>query len=118
MRNFKTLQVWKTGIEIIKATYSLTKSLPADERFGFISQMNRASVSIPSNIAEGASRSTQKDFKRFLEIALGSSFELESQLLALLELGLITTSTSEPLAKLIDEEQKMLISFMKKVSES
>lgn len=118
MRNFKTLQVWKTGIEIIKATYALTKTLPADDRFGLVSQMNRAAVSIPSNIAEGSSRSTQKDFRRFLEIALGSCFELESQLLALLELGLIEESASEQLSKLIDEEQKMLISFMKKVSES
>ena len=80
--------------------------------------MKKAAVSIPSNIAEGSFHSTQKDSRRFLEIALGSSFELESQLIALLELGLINESNSEQLSKLIDEEQKMLISFMKKVSES
>ena len=117
MRNFRTLQVWQTGIEIIKATYSLTKNLPSEERFGFVSQMNRAAVSIPSNIAEGSSRSTQKDFRRFLEIALGSAFELETQLIAIQEIKLITDEQAADLVKLIDEEQKMLISFMKKVSE-
>lgn len=90
MRNFKTLQVWKNGIEIIKCTYALTKLLPSEERFGFVSQMNRAAVSIPSNVAEGSTRSTQKDFRRFLEIALGSAFELDTQLIALNEIGLVT----------------------------
>ena len=115
MRNFKTLGVWQKGMEILKQTYALTSSLPDTEKFGLVSQMNRAAVSIPSNIAEGASRSTQKDFRRFLEIALGSTFELETQLIAVQELSLVVENESKTLAGLIDEDQKMLIAFMKKL---
>ena len=103
-------------MDILTLTYSLTATLPNSEKFGLVSQMNRAAVSIPSNIAEGASRSTQKDFRRFLEIALGSSFELETQLMALQELALIKEEEAKELANLIDEEQKMLIAFMKKLN--
>ncbi|MFC2175924.1 four helix bundle protein [Bacteroidota bacterium] len=115
MRNFKTLGVWRKGMDVLKHTYALTATLPNSEKFGLISQMNRAAVSIPSNIAEGASRSTQKDFRRFLEIALGSSFELETQLTALRELDFIKNETGKELEHVIDEEQKMLIAFMKKL---
>lgn len=115
MRNFKTLQVWQNGIGIIKETYGLTRKLPVDEKYGFASQMNRAAVSIASNVAEGSSRSTQKDFRRFLEIALGSTFELETQLIALKELKLVSIEQASMLEKLVDEEQKMLIAFMKKL---
>ena len=102
-------------MDILKLTYSLTSTFPQTEKFGFVTQMNRAATSIPSNIAEGASRSTQKDFRRFLEIALGSAFELESQLIAVQELSLIKAEAGNELMKLIDEEQKMLIAFMKKL---
>ncbi len=103
-------------MDILKHTYSLTATLPNSEKFGLVSQMNRAAVSIPSNVAEGASRSTQKDFRRFLEIALGSAFELETQLIAVQELNLVQESEATTLAGLIDEEQKMLIAFMKKLN--
>jgi four helix bundle protein len=116
MRNFKTLEIWKKGMEILKQTYAVTGALPEKEKFGFISQMNRAAISIPSNIAEGASRSTQKDFRRFLEIALGSCFELETQLIAVQELTLVTSESCQNLLGLIDEEQKMLIAFIKKLN--
>lgn len=115
MRNFKTLGVWQKGMEILKQTYALTSNLSTDEKFGFVSQMNRAAISIPSNVAEGASRTTQKDFRRFLEIALGPTFELETQLIAIQELGLVQETDTATLAALIDEEQKMLIAFMKKL---
>jgi len=103
-------------MEILKQTYVVTSTLPSQEKFGLVSQMNRAAVSIPSNVAEGASRSTQKDFRRFLEIALGSAFELETQLIAVQELNLVQESEATTLAGLIDEEQKMLIAFMKKLN--
>lgn len=115
MRNFKTLGIWRKGMDILKQTYTLTSTFPQTEKFGFSSQMNRASASIPTNIAEGASRSSQKDFLRFLEISLGSSFELETQLIAVLELGLVNEEATKELASLIDEEQKMLIAFIKKL---
>jgi len=76
MKNFKQLTVWQKSMNLVVETHQLSKSLPNEEKFGLISQMNRAAVSIPSNIAEGSSRRSDKDYARFLEIALGSSFEL------------------------------------------
>lgn len=81
MRNFRTLDIWKNGIEIVKQIYALCDKLPSEEKFGLKSQITRASVSIPSNIAEGCSRNSDIEFKRFLEIAMGSLFETETQLI-------------------------------------
>jgi four helix bundle protein len=81
MKNFKELRTWQKGFEIAVETYKLVASFPKEERFGLSSQMTKAAVSIPSNIAEGSSRSSEKDYKRFLEISLGSCYELETQLL-------------------------------------
>jgi four helix bundle protein len=79
MRNFRKLDIWKDGIELAKETYLLSKLLPDEEKFGLKSQICRASVSVPSNIAEGCSRNSQIEYKRFLEIAMGSAFEMETQ---------------------------------------
>jgi len=108
MKNFKKLLVWQKGFVIVINTYKITKHLPNDEKFGLTSQINRAAVSIPSNIAEGSSRSSDKDFKRFLEFALGSSFELETQLLISQELSLSNSGDINELLTLLTEEQKML----------
>ena len=78
MRNFRNLQVWAESMELVKEVYHITEKLPKDEKFGLTSQMRRAAISIPANIAEGSSRRTSVDFARFLDIALGSSFELET----------------------------------------
>ena len=78
MRNFRNLQVWSEAMELVKDVYHITEKLPKDEKFGLTSQMRRAAISIPANIAEGSSRRTSVDFARFLDIALGSSFELET----------------------------------------
>lgn len=89
MRNFRKLKIWEQGIDIVKEIYRLSQKLPANEKFGLISQITRAAVSIPSNIAEGSSRNSQIEFKRFLEIAMGSVFEVETQLVIIQELNLI-----------------------------
>lgn len=81
MRNFKQLKIWQKGFQIAVKSIRLTEEFPKEERYGLTSQISRASISIPSNIAEGSSRSSGKDYKRFLEISLGSSYELETQLL-------------------------------------
>lgn len=81
MRNFYDYEIWQKSIAITKAIYTLTKKLPESEKYGLLSQMRRAAVSISSNIAEGSSRSSDKDFARFLEISIGSSFELETQVI-------------------------------------
>ncbi|HWA86613.1 MAG TPA: four helix bundle protein [Opitutus sp.] len=79
MLNFEKLEVWRKSIALADLVYSLTKSFPPDERFGLTNQMRRAAVSISSNIAEGSSRTSRTDFRRFIEIAPGSAFELASQ---------------------------------------
>ena len=81
MRNFRKLDVWIDSRSLVKEIYNLTSTLPQTEKFRLISQMNRCSISIPSNIAEGSSKDSQKDFIRFLQISLGSSYELETQLI-------------------------------------
>jgi len=81
MRNYKNLNIWQKGIQIVKKVYFLVEKLPATEKFGLKSQLSRAAVSIPSNIAEGCSRTSEIEFKRFLEIAMGSLFEVETQLI-------------------------------------
>jgi four helix bundle protein len=118
MKDFKKLLIWQTGFKIAKDTYELTKEFPVEEKFGLKSQLNRASISISSNIAEGSSRRSQKDYYRFIEMALGSCFELESQLLLVLELNMASKERSVLLLNEIDEEQKMLIAFMKKLAQS
>ena len=79
--NFKDLKIWQEAMKVVKSTYLLSAQLPSDERFGLISQINRCAVSIPSNIAEGSGRTTDKDFLNFINFSLSSSFELETQLI-------------------------------------
>lgn len=88
MHNFRELKIWQEALEIAKLTYKLTKSFPSSEMYGFTSQMNRAAVSIPSNIAEGAGRNGNKEFTQFLNIAIGSCFELETQIILAFEFDL------------------------------
>lgn len=116
MKNYKELLIWKKGMDIWRCTYIFSKSLPKEEKYGLISQISRASASIPTNIAEGSSRRSEKDFYRFLEIALGSAYELETFIIGILELEIGDKKASEDILKMIDEEQKMLIAFMKKLN--
>jgi four helix bundle protein len=115
MKNFKKLKVWQTGMNIVMKSYALTKSFPTEEKYGLVSQINRAAVSIPSNISEGSSRESIKEHKYYLQIALGSCFELETQVLIVEQLKMGKDSLINELKLLIDEEQKMLMSFIKKI---
>jgi four helix bundle protein len=81
MKNFKQLLIWQKGFEIAVQSFKLIETFPKEERFSLSNQITRAAVSISLNIAEGSSRTSEKDYKRFLELSLGSSFELETQLL-------------------------------------
>ncbi|WP_339613986.1 four helix bundle protein [Winogradskyella sp. UBA3174] len=89
MRNYKNLKIWEQGIELVKQIYVLVEQLPQTEKFGLKSQVTRAAVSIPSNIAEGCSRNSEVEFKRFLEIAMGSLFEVHTPLIIIQELNFI-----------------------------
>ena len=115
MKNFKELIIWQKGIEITMSVYEITKDFPKEETYNLISQIRRSAVSVPSNIAEGNSRNSEKDKHRFMEIALGSTFELETQLILASKLNYGKSEQFESLLSSIDEEQKMLMSYMKKI---
>lgn len=89
MRDFRKLEVWKESVLFVKAIYELTNSFPSTEKFGLSSQIQRAAVSVPSNLAEGCSRNSSVEFVRFIEISIGSAFEIETQLEIALELNYI-----------------------------
>lgn len=116
MRNFKELKIWQKGFDIAVKSFKLTTSFPKEEKYGITSQITRAAVSISSNIAEGSSRSSEKDYNRFIEISLGSAFELETQLLISQALNFGEKDLADGILKDLDEEQKMLISFMNKLN--
>jgi four helix bundle protein len=107
-QNFKDLLVWQKGMDIAKMTYELTFSFPKEERFGLVSQMRRAAVSIPSNIAEGQARHTTGEFVQFVSHAEGSLAELETQLRLAVELKFLSHEGSASLFHSLDEERKML----------
>ena len=112
--NYKNLKIWKIGIEIVDDVYSIIEEFPKDERFGLISQISRCSVSIPSNIAEGSSR-TDKSFSHFIDIALGSSFELETQLIIAFKRNYISKERLTQVEGKIEEFQKMTMGFQNKL---
>ena len=115
MLNFKQLKIWQKGLEIAVNTFKLVESFPIAEKYGLSLQLTRAAVSIASNIAEGCSRSSNKDYSRFLQISLGSTFEVETQLLIAQSANFGDAYLINELLKQIDEEQKMLISYMNKI---
>ena len=115
MKNYKELKVWQRGLEIVAATYELARQLPREETYGLRSQMTRAAVSIPSNIAEGSSRTSEKEYRHFLEIALGSCFELDTQLTVAIKVRLIALEPENPLPSLLEEEIKMLHGFISRL---
>jgi four helix bundle protein len=111
MHNFKKLNVWTKAMALVKEIYVNTNKFPKTEQYGLASQMQRASVSIPANIAEGSAKSSNKEFARFLEISLGSIFELETMTIIAKELNYIDNETFSSLDKQIQEVQLMIISF-------
>ncbi|WP_299521659.1 four helix bundle protein [Winogradskyella sp.] len=98
--NFKELQIWKKSRVFCSKIYNATSRFPESEKFGLTNQLRRASISIPSNIAEGSSRNSDKDFSRFLQITLGSAYEIETQLLIAKDLNFIK---EEELMELLNE---------------
>jgi four helix bundle protein len=116
MKNFKELIIWKKGIELVKSVYALSKSFPAEEKFGMISQVTRAAVSIPANIAEGSSRNSEKDYARFVQIALGSAFEVQTYLIIAKEMHWSTEESINTIEALLEEEIKMMHSFIRKLT--
>ncbi|MBT0607880.1 four helix bundle protein [Aequorivita echinoideorum] len=115
MRNFRELEIWKNGIFIVEKIYEISVKLPIDERFGLKSQITRAAISIPSNIAEGCSRNSEIEFKRFLEIAMGSLFEVETQLTICIRLDFLQETELNDLFQILNSEAKMINSLITKI---
>ncbi|SEG55676.1 four helix bundle protein [Halpernia humi] len=111
MHNFENLQFWKKSILLTKSVYLICLKINKDEKFGLISQMKRSAVSIPSNIAEGSGRNSDKEFNHFLAIALGSSFELQTQLILTKELELLIADDVDNLILELKEIQRMIYAF-------
>ncbi|WP_317166695.1 four helix bundle protein [Chryseobacterium defluvii] len=111
--NFKNLNIWRFSIELTDEIYILTDSFPKSEEFGLKSQIRRCSVSVASNIAEGSSRSSNKDFNRFLEISLGSLYELQTQIIISSNRNYFDLSKLENIENKITELQKMISGFQK-----
>lgn len=109
--NFKNLKVWQKAVDLAVNVYELTKSFPAEEKFGITSQMRRSSVSIPSNIAEGTARNSSKAFSNCLDISLGESFELETQAIIANRVGILGEKQFAQLSDEVTEVQKMIIGF-------
>jgi four helix bundle protein len=105
MKNFKNLKIWEKGLQLVIDVYQTTNNFPKEELYGLTSQIKRAAVSIPSNIAEGSERGTQKDFNRFLDVSLSSSFELETQLIIAKKLNFISEEDFTILNHQIDEKK-------------
>ena len=116
MHKIEDLIIWKKSIQLTKEVYILSSEILNDEKFGLISQIKRCSVSIPSNIAEGAGRNSNNEFKHFLGIANGSCYELQTQLILIKELKLITSDSKlDELIQSCIEIQKMIYSFKSKI---
>ncbi|MCH6199154.1 four helix bundle protein [Aquiflexum sp. LQ15W] len=116
MNNYKELAIWKRSIKLATSIYKITGSFPSEEKFGLVSQMRRSAVSIPSNIAEGAGRKSNKEFSQFLSISYGSLCELETQVIISNELEFLISSEVDQIILEIDEIQKMTYALINKFS--
>lgn len=119
IKSYKDLLIWQKGFQIVISTYKLTKGFPQEELYALTSQIKRASVSIPSNIAEGYGRNTDKSFSHFIDISRGSLYELETQLLIARELEFIKDlDMFNHVISLINEESRMINAFYNSISKS
>lgn len=113
---YKNLKIWEIGMDIADEVYDCAAHFPADEKYGLSSQVKRSSVSIPSNIAEGSSRGN-KSFSYFLDVSLGSSFELDTQLMIAQKRNYLNNNEYEHVAEKIAEFQRMAIGFQRKLND-
>jgi four helix bundle protein len=115
MKNFRELKVWEKAHQLTLAAYQATTAFPQEELYGLTSQMRRSAASIPTNIAEGCGRGSDDDFRRFLQIAMGSASELEYQLLLAHDLGYFDTAERDRLSSAVVEVKRMLASLITKI---
>ena len=111
MHRYKDLKFWQLSRSFCKEIYNITHHFPEEEKFGLVSQLRRTIISVPSNIAEGAGRNTNKDFSRFLQISLGSCYEIETQLILSFDLGFVNQSNFDKLNNQLQQIIKMMSKF-------
>jgi four helix bundle protein len=111
MHNFKELKVWQKAMDLTELVYKISSNFPKEEKFGLTAQVQRCSVSIPSNIAEGCGRNSDKDLQRFLTISIGSAFELETQMILANRFKYINQDLFNNFTNYISEVQKMIYGF-------
>lgn len=116
MNKFKDLTVWQKSMDLAETVYKLTSNFPSEEKFGLQSQIKRCAVSIASNIAEGAGRNSKNEFRHFLSISLGSSYELETQLILASRFNHINKESLEVVLDKLIEVQKMIIGLSKSLN--
>lgn len=117
MNNYRELKVWQKSMDLVEKVYTLVSTFPKEEKYGLTSQIQRSSVSIPSNIAEGAGRNSNKEFVHFLGIVNGSTNELNTQLILSNRIGYMTDKDLEDTNKIITEIEKMNFGLIKKLSQ-
>jgi four helix bundle protein len=115
MQNYRDLKVWQRSHQVTLAVYRISQRFPQSELYGLTSQMRRAASSVPANIAEGCGRSTDADFLRFLQIALGSAHELDYHLLLAHDLNLIPTHDYQTLLQDLTTTRRMLNALIQKI---
>jgi four helix bundle protein len=115
MESVRELKIWQKSMDLVEACYRLSAALPADERFGLISQIRRAATSIPANIAEGFGRWNTREFGRFLAISCGSLRELETHIIITQRLGYVSETKSGPILRASDELARMLFRMRERV---
>jgi four helix bundle protein len=118
IRSFRDLVAWQKAMQLCQEVYATSKGHPADERFGLTAQMRRAAVSVPSNIAEGYGRQRKQDYLRFLNIALGSLCELETQMILSTRLGFTNSDKAGPAMDLLREVDRILCGLIRAVHNS
>jgi four helix bundle protein len=118
MHQFTELKVWQKGRALVKEVYKATQNFPKDELFGITSQMRRSAVSIPANIAEGCGRNSDKELSRFLDIANGSAFELETLFILCRDLNYFTQEELESFDAKLNEIQKMIFGLKQSLQKS
>ncbi len=116
IRSFRDLVVWQKAMELCQGVYGISQRFPPDERFGLTSQVRRAAVSVPSNIAEGYGRKRKQDYLRFLHIALGSLCELETQVLLAIRLEFTDDDSAVPITGLIRDVDRLLSALIRSLS--
>jgi four helix bundle protein len=111
MHNFRELRIWKRSMDFVTRIYDVTAGFPNDERFGLVSQLRRSAISVPSNISEGAGRGTNRQFKRFLEISMGSANEVQTQIELAYRISYLKKETADSLLDEAVQIYKMILTF-------